>query len=84
MCSFICAIFVSACLLSSKGWSLKYWLGLGIPYRCVVALFVGEGSEREQCCLLGYQLAFSHFLCYPQANWALLVLIPRWVVLYTF
>ena len=29
-------------------------------------------------------LAFNHFLCYPQANWALLVLIPRWVILYMF
>ena len=44
------------------------------------ALFVGEGSEREQSCLLSSGLAFSHFLHYPQANWALLVLIPWWVV----
>ena len=29
-------------------------------------------------------LAFSHFLCYPQANWALLILIHRWVGLCTF
>ena len=28
--------------------------------------------------------AFSHFPCYPQANWALLVLIPRWVDLCMF
>ena len=28
--------------------------------------------------------AFNHFLHYPQANWALLVLIPRWVGLCMF
>ena len=32
----------------------------------------------------GPQLAFSHFPSYPQATWALLVLIPRWMVLCTF
>ena len=36
----------------------------------------GGGSERDRCCLLGSQLAFSHFPRSPQANWALLVLIP--------
>ena len=40
----------------------------------------GGGSEREQCCLLCSLLAFSHFPRYPQANWALLVLVPGWVV----
>ena len=30
------------------------------------------------------QVVFSHFPSYPQANWALLVLIPMWVGLYTF
>ena len=44
----------------------------------------GGGSKREQCCLLGSQRAFNHFLCYLQANWALLVLIPRCVVLCMF
>ena len=39
----------------------------------------GGGSEREQCCLLRSLPAFSHFPRYPQANWALLVLIPGWV-----
>ena len=33
--------------------------------------------EREQCHLLGSQWTFSHFPFYPQAKWALLVLIPR-------
>ena len=43
-------------------------------------LVCGEGSEREQCRLLHSLTVFSHFSCYPQANWALLVLIPGWVV----
>ena len=45
---------------------------------------VGEGSEREQCHLLSSRWAFTYFLPYPQANWALLVLISRWVVLCKF
>ena len=28
---------------------------------------------------LGQLLSFCHFPCYPQANWALLELIPKWV-----
>ena len=38
----------------------------------------------EQCCLLCSLPAFSHFPCYPQANWVLLVLIPGWGGLCTF
>ena len=34
--------------------------------------------------LVQLSVAFSYFLQYPQANWALVVLIPRWVVLCTF
>ena len=48
----------------------------GQPSSCILMLYVGEGSKREQCHLLISLLAFSHFLHYPQANWALLVLIP--------
>ena len=44
---------------------------------CVVALFVGEGPKREQWHLLHSLMVFSYFPHYPQANWALLVLIPR-------
>ena len=40
--------------------------------------------QREQCHLFSSPLAFSHFLFYSQANWALLELIPRWVGLYIF
>ena len=47
-------------------------------------MYVGEGSKREQSRLLSSWLAFSHFLCYPQSNWALLVLILRWVGLCMF
>ena len=34
--------------------------------------------------MLSSLLSFSHFPCYPQSNWALLVLIPKWVVLCMF
>ena len=42
-------------------------------------LYVGEGSKREQWHLLCSLPAFSHFPCYPQAKWDLLVLIPMWL-----
>ena len=45
-----------------------------------MTLYVGKGSEREQWCFLHSLWVFSHFPCYPQENWALLVLIPGWVV----
>ena len=56
-----------------------YSPGRGNPCHCIVVLYVGEGSEREQCHLFGHSLSFSHFPSFPQTNWALLVLIPRWV-----
>ena len=71
-------------LLHCKGRTLRYSPGQGNPHHWVVALSVGEGSEREQCHSLGSLPAFSHFCHYPQANWALLVLIPGWVGLCTF
>ena len=65
------------CLLHSEGRSLRYLPGWGNPCLFIVVLYVGEGSERKQC---PFQPAFSHFLCYPQAHWALLMLIPGgWV-----
>ena len=46
--------------------------------------YVGEGSDREQWCLLHSLLDFSHFPCYPQSNWALLVLLPSvWVCVHS-
>ena len=51
---------------------------------CIVVLYVGEGYKREQFHLLSSQLYLCHFPHYPQANWALLVLSPGWVVLCTF
>ena len=42
-------------------------------------LYVGEGAEREQWRLLHSLQYFSHSLCYPQSNWAPLVLIRQWV-----
>ena len=90
MCSFIWTILVFL-FLSQHSCYVVRGRALGICQGgatqvagCVVALYVGEGSDREQCHLLSSGPAFSHFSCYPQANWALLVLIPRWVVLCTF
>ena len=56
----------------------------GSPQRCAVMLYVGKGSEREQWHSLRSLPAFSYFPSYPQAKWALLVLIPVWVGLCTF
>ena len=73
-------VFVSAHLLSSKRWSFRYSPGWGNPSHCVVTLYVGEGSEREQGHLLSSQPTLSPFPCYRKANWTLLVLIPwGWV-----
>ena len=43
----------------------------------------GGGAEREQWCLFNSLLDFSHSLCYPQSNWAPLVLTPECVGLCT-
>ena len=42
------------------------------PLHCFVALYVVEGSEREQCHLLGPHPAFLHFPGFPQVNCTLL------------
>ena len=76
ICSFTWAIFL--CLrapVSCKGWTLRYSPGWGTPLCGVVALSVGEGSEREHCWLLGSHLSFSHSPLYSQVNCALLVKI---------
>ena len=67
-----------------KGWSLRYSPGRGYPQHYAVTLHVGQRSQREHWCLLSSLVAFSHFPRYPQAKWALLVLIPVWVGLCTF
>ena len=76
--------FVSTHLLHSKGRSLRFSTGWGNPHLCVVMLCGGEGSVREQCHWLRSLPAFSHFCHYPQVNWALLVLVPKWVGLCSF
>ena len=68
-------------LLRSKGQSFRYSPGWGNPHTCLVVVYLGQMSKREQCLLLSSWLAFSHFLRYPPANWAFLGLIPGWVVL---
>ena len=67
------------CLLCSKGQSLRCSPGQGNPRSCIVTLYVGEGSNREQWLLLHSLQDFIYFPHYPQSNWALLVLIPMWV-----
>ena len=46
--------------LHCKGQSLRYSPGQGNPCLCFVVLYVGEGSEREQCGLLGSLPASFH------------------------
>ena len=82
---FIWAVFfVLVHLLCSKGPSFRYLPGWDKSLCYIVVLYVGEGSEREQCHLLGSHSAFSHFPRYSQVNSTLLVLIPGWVGLCTF
>ena len=67
-------------LLCCKGQSLRYLSGWCNQH--FVALYVGEGSEREKSCLLGSCHLSSHFPHFPLVTGALpaaaLVLIP-WV-----
>ena len=63
--------FISAHLLHSKRWSLRYSPGWGNPLPCVVVLSVGEGSERAQCFLLCCHSTFCHFPPFPQVDCAL-------------
>ena len=63
-----------------KGRSLRCSLGRGNTGRYAVR---GGGAEREQWRPLHSPLDFSYSLCYPQSNWAPLVLVPEWVGLCT-
>ena len=78
ICSFIWAFFffLSWRTCYVEGRSLRCSPGWGNGGHCTVTLSVGEGSEREQWCLLYSLPDFSHSLRYPQSNWALLVLLP--------
>ena len=59
-------------LLHCKGQSLTMYVPeRGNPHLCIVVLYVREGSEREQCHLLGSPPPFSYFPCFSQVNWAL-------------
>ena len=85
-CSVIRALFIYLfiCLGASvtlRGRALGVpGAGWGNPSSCAVTLCVEKGSESEQWCLLCSLPVFSHFPCYPQVKWPLLVLIPVWVV----
>ena len=57
---------------------------LGVHQGRATHAVCGGGAEREQWHLLHSLPDFSHFLRYPQSNWALLVLLPKKVGLYTF
>ena len=63
--------FVLVHLICCKRWNLRYSPGQDNPLLCVVVLYVGECSEREQCCLLGSHPPCHHFLHFPQADWAI-------------
>ena len=52
---------------------------VGQPMLLHCGAVCGGRLQEGTCCLLRSQWAFSHFLCYPQANWALPVLIPGWL-----
>ena len=85
ICSFIwVTLFLSWRTCYIKRWSLRCSPGWGNAPHCTVMLYVGEGSKREQWCLLHSLPVFSHSLHYLQSNWALLVLIPKWMGLCTF
>ena len=53
--------------------------GRGNAGRCTVRLYVGEGPRGSNGSCSALCWFFSHSLCYPQSNWAPLVLIPEWV-----
>ena len=57
-------------MLHCKKWSLGYSSGWDNSLPCIVSLYVGERSEREQCCLLNSPPAFSHFPHFLQVDCA--------------
>ena len=52
--------------------------GVGLCWSLRYDAVRGGGTEREQWLLLHSPLDFSDSLCYPQSNWAPLVLVPEW------
>ena len=72
ICFFIWAIsFLSQCTC---------YVVRGGALSCFVTLYVGEGSKREQWCLLCSLPVFSHSLHYPPSNWAVWCCFPSgWV-----
>ena len=74
---------VSVRLLCSKRQSLRCSPGRGNPPAVLWHCMWGRGSRGDS--VTGSALlVFSHFLCYPQSNWALLVLISSgWVCVHS-
>ena len=86
ICSFIWAIFLCVCRWACyivRGRALGVHQGRATQVAVLWHCRWGRGPRGNSatCSTLP---VFSHFPCCPQANWALLVLIPRWVVLCTF
>ena len=52
-------------LLRGKGWSLRYSPRWGNPLLYIVVLYVGEGSDREQCQLLSSHPIFKRLAVSP-------------------
>ena len=74
--------FVLVSLFCSKGRSVRYSPGqAGQPMSLHCGTVCGGRVQEGTMPLAQLSVAFSHFLCYLQANWDLLVLIPGWVVL---
>ena len=60
-----------------------HWGGVTLVWSLRCDAVCGGGAEREQWCPLPSPPDFSLLLCYPQSNWAPLVLVPKWVGLCT-
>ena len=90
ICSFTWGIFFLSChtFYIIMGWSLRCLPGRGKQRHWVVALDDGEGSEREQCRLLGSQLSVTScsthkqigpFWCWFLGQWVCVCFRTLWV-----
>ena len=77
ICFFIWAIFFVLVCLFRKGAEPQVFTRAGQPKSMCCDAVCGGGAEREQWCLFHSLPVFSHYPCYPQSKWALLVLISQ-------
>ena len=76
--------FLSWRICYLKGRSLRCSPGRGNAGHCAVMLYVGEGPRGSNGARSPlHRISVFLSLCYPQSNWALLVLVPEWVGLCT-